>query len=61
MLRRLLLRKPQRQPVGRWIIGGDWERRAQLASEDSCYCVTHLIIDQRAQIPYHLTESKEQQ
>ena len=55
MLRRLFTRKPL-QPVGRWMIGGNWQRRAQLASEDSC---SGLRIT--SQTPFRLDESKEQQ
>ena len=35
-------------PLGRWAVGGDWETRARLASQDSCCCtqsqVTQYVI-----------------
>ena len=25
-----------RRPLGRWLVSGDWERRAELATQDAC-------------------------
>ena len=35
MLRRVRFTSVRR-PLGRWLVSGDWERRARLATQDSC-------------------------
>jgi len=30
------LQAPAVRPLGRWLVDGDWERRALLATQDSC-------------------------
>lgn len=39
VLRRLLeLRRPRAAPLGRWLLEGDWRKRADMASMDHSYC-----------------------
>lgn len=41
LFRNLFTSVAKPRPLGRWAIGGDWETRARLASQDSC-CCTYL-------------------